>query len=245
MAADQVQRQRRRQEGAPRWMVTFADLMALLFALFVLLLSFADMDPDTFRRNAGPISQSFGFGDRGIPLTENRQFGEQQDQPGRGVDFAASTGRALETFRWNLRRAISEELASGHITLHEDGSRVTLRFPSQSAFELGSAELSAGAIPSLSKIARVLAASEGTIFISGHTDDHPISSSRFRSNWDLSSARAVSVLHHLMEVGNLESHRLTAQGFAESRPLVANDSPGGRRMNRRVEITLEITGWKK
>ncbi len=79
--------------------------------------------------------------------------------------------------------------------------------------------------------------------MSGHTDSSPISTARFRSNWDLSSARAVTVVHYLMEKAGVKATRITARGFADSRPLVKNNTPENQSKNRRVEIALEITAF--
>ena len=92
----------------------------------------------------------------------------------------------------------------------------------------------------LDRIADVLARTNGEIFISGHTDDRPISTSRYRSNWDLSSVRAVSVIHRLLRHPNLNRGRVSAVGYADTRPRGSNDSADGRAENRRVEIKVEI-----
>ena len=78
----------------------------------------------------------------------------------------------------------------------------------------------------------------GTIAVAGHTDERPIFTSRFRSNWDLSSARAVSVIHHILQETDIPPYRMVVQGYADSRPLVPNNTEEQRALNRRVEISV-------
>ena len=99
-------------------------------------------------------------------------------------------------------------------------------------------------MPVLQRIADSLVTTPGDVVVSGHTDDVPISTRRFRSNWELSSARAVTVLHALLGNPNLEPHRVMVEGRAETLPLVPNDSPDNRARNRRVEIMVE-RDWRE
>lgn len=249
---------RRKLEGAPRWMVTFADLMALLFALFVLLLSFAEVDSDSFRRNAGPMRDAFGAGPKVMrttsqPMPEPGEAGPGQgksDQqamiptdPTVGMISFERRKKAKRDFLWQFRRTMEQELSLSRIILIDEGNRIIIRFPDATAFHAGNASMAEGFEPTLRRIASVLRATKGQILVSGHTDNSPISTARFRSNWDLSSARAVTVVHFLIEKAGIKPERITAQGFADSRPLVENDTPGNQSKNRRVEISIEITAW--
>jgi len=244
-------RRRKDDSGAPRWMVTFADLMSLLFALFVLLLSFAKVDNETFKRNAGPMRDAFGLGDRMLRTT-SREFpvpgeaGLVDPASPAASQIVAGTRRleAKRNFLFNFRRIMETELAHSIVVLIDQGDRIVIRFPDATAFQSGSASLAPDFVPTLNRIASVLKATKGVLLVSGHTDDTPISTARFRSNWDLSAARAVSVVHHLVEKAGIPPGRVTAQGFADSRPLVANDSPANRSKNRRVEISIEITAYE-
>jgi len=244
-------RRRKDDSAAPRWMVTFADLMSLLFALFVLLLSFSKVDNETFQRNAGPMRDAFGLGDR-ILRTTSREFpvpgeagpGERTSSAASQVMAGARRLEAKRNFLFNFRRIMETELAHSIVVLIDQGDRIVIRFPDATAFESGSAALAPDFVPTLNRIASVLKATKGVLLVSGHTDDTPISTTRFRSNWDLSAARAVSVVHHLVEKASIPPARITAQGFADSRPLVTNDSPANRMKNRRVEIAIELTAYE-
>ena len=229
------------REGAPRWMVTFADLMALLFALFVLLLSFSDIDSDSFKRNAGPISEAFNA--------------EQTAEQATSLSIALDKGSEEETdeeaykrevarvkFVNHLEDMMADELSKKMVELEEDAGGLTIRFPSKSTFASGSSDLSKQILPALDRVSEILAESKGVVLVAGHTDDSPISTARFHSNWDLSAARAASVVNRLVRNPQIDPRRLTAQGFAASRPLVANATPEGRAVNRRVEISVEFEG---
>ena len=229
------------RQGAPRWMVTFADLMALLFALFVLLLSFSEIDSDSFKRNAGPISEAFNV--------------DSIVQPPSSVSIALDKGSDEETdeeaykrevarvkFVNHLEDMMADELSKKMVELEEGAGAMTIRFPSKSTFASGSSDLSKQILPALDRVSEILAEAKGLILVAGHTDDSPISTARFHSNWDLSAARAASVVNRLIRNPQIDPRRLTAQGFAASRPLVANASPEGRAANRRVEISVEFEG---
>lgn len=224
--------------GAPRWMVTFADLMALLFALFVLLLSFSEIDSDKFKKNAGPMRSAF----RGVtilPPSERPLPPVERKIPSPADEFDRVT-EWKDDLIYHLRTSMAREIARQEITVIEKEREIVIRFPDTTTFPSGGSELMESVLPTLDKVAQVLASTTGLIVVSGHTDDVPIATATFRSNWDLSTSRAVSVVHHLLAGGRIEPRHITAQGFADSRPLVANTSPGNRAVNRRVEIAIEI-----
>jgi len=221
--------ERRKIEGAPRWMVTFADLMALLFALFVLLLSFSDVDSDSFQKNAGPMRDAFGPGRAAPPAGDIVQFDRRV--------------QSKRNFLFQFRRSMEREISDSRIVLLDDGNRIIIRFPGSTSFLGGSDQLADGLAPTLTRVATILKATQGQILVSGHTDNVPIQSARFRSNWDLSSRRAVTVAHFLMQQASVASTRITVQGFADSRPLAKNDTPENRSRNRRVEIAIEISSF--
>ncbi|WP_231878904.1 OmpA family protein, partial [Oleiphilus sp. HI0125] len=134
-----------------------------------------------------------------------------------------------------LEKEISEEL----IELETQGRKIIIRVEEKGSFSSGSAHLEDDFLPILDKLVDVLGSVQGRISIEGHTDDVPIKTKEFPSNWDLSAKRALVVAHGLMESGDLDPRRVSVSGFADSRPLVANDSTEHRAKNRRAEIVLE------
>lgn len=138
----------------------------------------------------------------------------------------------------DLATALSKEIAAGVLEVETAGRRITIRIKEHGSFPSGSDSLSANFKPVLKIIRDQLRDIEGQIIVEGHTDDDPINTARFRSNWALSSARAVSVAHGLFADGELDQERFTITGFAETRPLVSNTTPAGKARNRRVEVVV-------
>ncbi len=134
---------------------------------------------------------------------------------------------------------LEQQVADDEVDIKFDQKGVVLTFTERASFSSGSDELKQYMRPVLLKVVDELAGCDGDIVVTGHTDDEPIDSTRFRSNWDLSAARAVSVVHELVKDGRLNASRVQAVGQAETKPLVANDSPENRARNRRVEIIIE------
>ncbi|MBR7888759.1 flagellar motor protein MotB [Marinomonas sp. A79] len=134
---------------------------------------------------------------------------------------------------------MSEEVSKGLVEIETQEETITIRIKDQGSFESGSAELNYDFIPVVDMIRDVLVGIQGTISVEGHTDNIPIDSRRFRSNWQLSSARAISVAEELFSSRQLDQSRFAVTGFADTRPLVPNDTSARRATNRRVEIVIK------
>lgn len=227
---------------APNWMVTYADLMSLLFALFVLLLSFSEVNDNSFKKNAGPMREAFNQNADFETDEESHLSGGQGLLSGvKTVPLNVPDSEALrEALAQQLRDSLKRDLASNLVEMEDTKNGVIIRFPTNTTFEAGGAELAPESFPLLDKIIPVLARTPGDIKVGGHTDDVPISTLQFRSNWDLSSARATSVIHYFLRSRKLAKERMTSQGYADSRPLMENKNEASRAKNRRVEIAIEI-----
>lgn len=210
--------------AAPAWAITFADLMTLLMTFFVLLYSFSSLEAEKFREVAGEIRMAFGSG---APIPE-----------GPGVQTAPSPESDAEMLV-QLRKILAVAGAEGERV--ERG--VALRLPGETLFDPGKAELRAEAAPLLEHIAEVAEQRGGSLEVEGHTDDVPIATAAFPSNWELSSARAASVVRRLVTLG-IAPERLRAVGLADTQPVAANDSPENRARNRRVEFVFVKGPWK-
>jgi chemotaxis protein MotB len=138
-----------------------------------------------------------------------------------------------------LQDALEQEVEQGLVTLERAEGSIIIRIQEKGSFASGSARLDPGFHEVMGRISRVLAAKPGQILVSGHTDNIPISTGRFRSNWELSSARAVTVLHSMLRNKDIAEERVVVRGLADTRPLLANDSPQNRAKNRRVELILK------
>jgi len=252
----------------PAWLATFADLMSLLMCFFVLLLAFSEMDALKFKQLAGSMSQAFGV-QRDVKTKEipkGTSIIAKEFTPGRPTPTALKVMRQHTTddrkknldFRKGpqntdksdektksakrleqLKKALKEQIAAGSIEVSGDNERTIIRIREKGSFSSGNATLNRKFKPVLKKIANALEKTPGQIHISGHTDNIPISTFRFRSNWELSSARAVSILEQILKINkNIPNKRIVIQGYADTIPLVPNTTPKNRATNRRVEIEV-------
>lgn len=222
------------EEGAPMWVVTFADLMSLLLTFFILVLSFANMDIVRFREMLGSIQDAFGV------QIQRRQ-----------ADYVAFSPTEFERKDMELSQKNEEVLSmvvelrtimendealkkSSGVEADDDG--LVLRVESESMFDPGSATLKPESRDALQAAIRILRDYNMNLVIRGHTDDRPVSTPQFPSNWELSAARATAVLRYILDAGGFSPTRMRAVGYADSRPLVPNNSEENRSKNRRVEF---------
>jgi len=147
--------------------------------------------------------------------------------------------KKLEDSAKLISNALGREIKAGSVDVETAGKKIIIRVREKASFGSGHADLKGSFRPILAKVAEILKGSEGKIIVAGHTDNIPIYTERFRSNWELSSARAVSVAHEMMLATNIPSNRFLIQGFADTEPMVPNDTPANRAKNRRVEIILQ------
>ncbi|MFT2110112.1 flagellar motor protein MotB [Marinomonas sp. 2405UD68-3] len=140
--------------------------------------------------------------------------------------------------KW-VASVLKEEISKGMIEVETQERTITIRLKEKGSFESGSAELNYDFIPVIDLVRDVLIGVKGTIAVEGHTDNIPIESRRFDSNWQLSSSRAISVAEELFASGLLVESRFAVTGYADARPLVPNDTPQNRATNRRVEIIIK------
>ncbi|MEX2474528.1 flagellar motor protein MotB [Marinobacter sp.] len=247
----------RLRSPSPAWIVTFADLATLLLTFFILLLSFAEMDVDKYRAMANSMAVAFGSDNvvgedvGGSPLTlieaDSVSLPEpadtMADQPEFIDEQAQSSGETgisagIVDLASRMIRELENEVASGALSINYDGSQVVIRFSEEATFRSGDAAIKSEMIPIIERVVGVLADCKGDVLVSGYTDDRPIASNRYRSNWDLSAARAVSVVHELVMNRQVPAERVVAAGRAETNPLAPNDSDENRARNRRVEIAI-------
>jgi len=250
-------RKPRQRNQTPAWIVTFADLATLLLTFFILLLSFAEMDIEKYKAMANSMSMAFGsanvLGDDigGSPITlvesDTVSLPEPTESQAREPEFiderapdSATTvisGGVLDLASWMIGE-LENEVASGALSVNYDKNKVVIRFSEEATFRSGQASIKPEMIPIIERVVGVLAGCTGDVLVSGYTDDRPISSSRYRSNWDLSAARAVSVVHELVMSRQVPAERVVAAGRAETNALAPNDTPENRALNRRVEIAI-------
>lgn len=139
-----------------------------------------------------------------------------------------------------IRMQLSNEISQGLAEVERDGDKIIVRLAERGSFRSGYAELQPSFKPLLKKVGASISDTVGLITIEGHTDNVPIAfSERFRSNWDLSAARSASVADYLLNNTDVEDGRVTVTGFADTKPLVSNDTAAGRSKNRRIEVIID------
>ncbi len=137
-----------------------------------------------------------------------------------------------------IKESLKDEIEKGLVSVETDGLKIILRIQEKGSFSSGSAVLKSGFEPVMDKITESLKNAKGKIIIAGHTDDIPINTDWYRSNWELSASRAVTVAHSILRHKGIDQNRLIIEGYAETRPLVPNTSAANRAKNRRVEVII-------
>lgn len=139
-----------------------------------------------------------------------------------------------------VRSLLKDALRNESIKIDSRGQTLLISMGTEGTFGSGDAQLTAQARRWTQQISEVARKSDALIVVSGHTDDIPISNARYRDNWDLSAARAIAVVREMVRTHRINAERVRAQGFADTKPVVANDSAANRLRNRRIEIALEV-----
>ena len=215
------------------WMATFADMMTLLLCFFILLLSFATMDVVKFREALGSVQEALG-----VQFEHEGQFEAIASSPLQLDEFevndALGEDRALLD---ELSAAISEEGLDDEIGAEIDGRGVVVRIDGQVLYPQGAAALRPESDAILARISDLVRNNEHRVMIEGHTDDIPIRTAQYPSNWELSTARAIAAMRFLVD-HNVDRERVSVAGYADQRPVVPNDGPVNRATNRRVEFVF-------
>jgi chemotaxis protein MotB len=203
--------------GDDSWLMSYLDVLTLLITLFVLLLSMA------------------GHGDAEV----GTQKGGSATQPGQQGADARAVSMGLQPRNQGLQPRF-EGIGMSGVSIAEGEQGITLRIDDNLLFASGDAKLKPSGAKLIQDLVPTLEGFDGLISIEGHTDNIPISTARFPSNWELSMSRAIAVLRHLIEAG-LPRTRLRAIGYADTKPLESNETAEGRAANRRVEILVKET----
>jgi chemotaxis protein MotB len=216
--------------GHDRWLISYADLVTLLLALFTTLYAASSIDA----QKLAPLSYSLRQAFDAPPMTDVRAQETAIVPP---VTIVANRV-VSEALPERLARDLAESLKLERVALHRDERGLVVSLPEEAAFAVGSADMSVEARGMIDRIAAAVSPTPNGIRIEGHTDDVPIRTPKFASNWELSTARASAVVAYLVASGGLVPERLSAAGYAEYHPRVPNDSAENRAKNRRIDIVI-------
>lgn len=232
-----MRRRRAREEGpvsTDRWLISYADFITLLFAFFVTMYSISTVDQKKLQKavtafqTAFPDWRTSDAVPPGLPGPPHAPFGAASQMAGDGLLAEVET-RLLD----RLHR-----LGEDRVAVNMDPRGLVISVKEAGSFAIGSADLTGEAQRLFHEIAATLVDIPNAVRVEGHTDEVPIHTARFASNWELSTARATTVVAYFVEVVGLPGDRLSAAGYAEFHPRVANDSPEHRAANRRVDIVV-------
>ncbi|MCK4304450.1 MAG: OmpA family protein [Candidatus Eisenbacteria sp.] len=220
------------EAGAPKWVVTFGDMMSLLLCFFVILLSFSTMDVVRFRSLVGSLKSALGSKDAiaaKVITGKTTAVSLGENQPGR-------QSMAEEELEHELVTAVLKEGMTGEATLNRTDRGLVLRVRGNVLFETGSANILPQSMRLLRRVAWICRRFTRKVYIEGHTDNLPLRSEQYPSNWELSSARASAVVRYMLDMELLPPEKFVASGFAATVPIASNTTARGREKNRRVEF---------
>lgn len=228
--------------GMERWLLTYADMITLLLALFILLFSIATTHTPQFGQVASSVRKAFSA-PSGASRVDIRHRGPGPLGPGpRPLQSElppAPVKLAQDTIpQGKLVQALRDAGLQLHVHVVQANTGILIRLKDDVFFDTGTADIRPEALPVLQKLAAFLMSLQGyTAAVQGYTDSRPIFTPQFPSNWELSSARALSVVHALIDDG-VDASMLSVGGNAENRPVATNGTPEGQAENRRVEVVI-------
>lgn len=230
-------RREEKKRGAPPWMTTFSDMMTLLLTFFILLYSISSLDAEKFREIAASLQQVLtgskqilesDASNGSVPLDNTHLINKQ----GNEGDIAEIYQKVLEYIR--------EQGLEADVSIRYDQRGVILNINDKILFDTGKANLKPESIVILKKLKGLLTSMPNDIVVEGHTDDVPINTPEYPTNWELSVARAVTVVRYFIDAEGVDPARFSAAGSGEYHPIVPNTSPENRSLNRRVELLIVV-----
>lgn len=248
------------KENTERWLLTYSDLITLLLAFFIILYSMANVDKEKFKKLMEALGNQFGAGGN-AGVGETSGLSQETSAGGADITFPPlnsdslnvsvspsatppGVGNAVEIEKMQAVKQEVEDMLNlanlgkeVRISLTERGLEITIN--AEVLFDTGQADLKPAYVSVVEKIAGVLTQlNKNQILVEGHTDNVPINTAQFPSNWYLSTARSIRILGLLMGNNQLDPGKLSAVGYGEFRPIAGNDTPEGRARNRRVTIVI-------
>lgn len=231
----------------PGWLVTYGDLMSLLLTFFILLQSFSSIQESAFKKAIGSILIALGIqplGDTMIitPMLGKKGLGKTAAEGDEALESEELIDEIQQEINAMLKDSLNQnsEDISESVTMEITKKGIMISINDSISFQSGSADLNEEFKKILTAIGKVVAPkmNKYEMIVEGHTDNIPIATAKYPSNWELSTGRAIAALRFMLNKENLPQNRVTAVGYGEFRPKTKNDTPANRSKNRRVEIYL-------
>ena len=250
-------RKRAEHVNHERWLVSYADFITLLFALFVVMFAASNSDEKKAGKIAKAVQVAFKemgvfnpagkavplYDDGGLPSDEKSVIGNTHSvfdtsqfvDPGKR---ATATQRTLKQVKTELEALLKDEISNNNVRLTEDSRGLIVSMAEAGFFDTGSAVMHTQSMDVIDRIASTLRPLDYSLRVEGHTDNTPIHTAQFPSNWELSTARATFLLQYLISNEDIPPQRLSAVGYGEYRPVSSNMTAEGRAANRRVDLVI-------
>jgi chemotaxis protein MotB len=234
-----------------RWLVSYSDLITVLFALFVVLFASSYRDNQVVRNLSTAIHIGFqelgAFPGEKVPERQSNSNQHTEAPAGPQPVPGATTGKSTQSttppvdfaeLKQQLSAAASDEIRNHEVVMRVTPEGFVISLNDVGFFSSGQAVLMPGAAGKIRRIATVLVEHGLDLRVEGHSDNQPIHTAQFRSNWELSTARAMAVLMLLVNDSGIDPRKVSIAGYGQYRPVADNSTPQGRQMNRRVDIVV-------
>jgi chemotaxis protein MotB len=250
-------------ENHDRWLISYSDFITLLFAFFVVLFATSYRDNQTIRQLSQAIHVGFqelgafsgGKSTYGVAYRDLKLNGvagpipvqppavqlDPCTQKTRDDNQSQATGVDIGELQRELEAAIGKEIRNHEVIMRVTPEGFVISLKDIGFFNSGEARLLPGAADKIARIAKVLSQHGLDLRVEGHSDDQPIHTPEFRSNWELSTARAMTVLMLLINESRIDPKKVSIAGYGQFRPIADNTTPDGRQMNRRVDLVVVAT----
>lgn len=232
MDSKKMQRKKKKKDdiNTNAWMDTYADTITLLLTFFILLYSFSTTDNKKLKLIAAAFKEQISVST--IDLEDNPEIDVEDIK----IDITEKSPYDILVDK--VTEIIDKNGLAEVVKIREEDAGVVLQLSDSILFDLGKAEMKTDSVVILNVISTIIPNIENEIMVQGHTDNIPISSANYKSNWELSAARAVNVIKYFIETKGFDPTRFSATGYGEYRPLVDNLTEENRAINRRVDILI-------
>ena len=238
----------RQSDSNERWLVSYADFITLLFAFFVVMYALSSVSEGKYSALKNSLGEAFAGIGAGAPASmPPAGAASMPELPMRRFARAAQTEQEqrsqreqreqMQSIAQDILGVLDSLVRDGHVKVTQSKRGVSVEINASVLFASGQAQLRADSVRALGQVARVLSSGAQGIQVEGYTDNAPISTAQFPSNWELSAARAASVLRLFID-GGVAPQRLSVIGYGPNRPVTGNDTPVERARNRRVTVMI-------
>lgn len=219
--------------NSERWLLTYSDLITLLMVFFVIMYSMSNIDKQKYQQIAQSLQETLG--------TVNTNDKNNNESNGNNISNSQSnveTEQDLTNLKGKVDEYIKENDLGNNIVVKNYEKGLVISFKDDILFDSGEAILKYDYIENIKKVGDLLKTVDYYVRVEGYTDNVKMDNNKFKSNWELSSARANEVLHFLVDNGYVSNEKICSIGYGEYRPMASNDTEEGRKKNRRVDILL-------